>query len=64
MSPGVLCNYVFELAKIFSLFYHDHPIMKEINPDQKAFRIVTCKLTSQVIKSGFSLLGIQVPDKM
>lgn len=64
MSPGLLCNYVYELAKIYSLFYHDHPIMKEPNPDQKACRILICKLTAQVLKSGFSLLGIQVPEKM
>jgi arginyl-tRNA synthetase len=64
MSPGVLCNYIYELAKIFSLFYHDHTIMKEENTNQKGFRIAACKLTANVIKSGFALLGIQVPEKM
>ena len=64
MSPGVLCNYIYELAKIFSLFYHDHTIMKEENTNQKGFRIAACKLTAHVIKSGFALLGIQVPEKM
>jgi arginyl-tRNA synthetase len=64
MSPGLLCNYIYELAKIYSLFYHDHPIMKEENLDQKAFRVSACMLTAHVIKSGFLLLGIQVPEKM
>lgn len=64
MSPGVICNYVFELAKIYSLFYHDHPIMKEQNPHQRAFRIEACKMCAQIIKSGFALLGIEVPEKM
>jgi arginyl-tRNA synthetase len=64
MSPGLLCNYIYELAKIYSLFYHDHPIMKEENLDQKAFRVSACMLTAHVIKSGFLLLGINVPEKM
>ena len=64
LSPGVLCNYVFELAKIYSLFYHDHPIIKEPNPDQKTMRLYACELTAQIIKSAFGLLGIQVPEKM
>ncbi len=64
LSPGVLCNYIFELAKIYSLFYHDHPILKEPNPDQKTMRLYSCELTAQIIKSAFGLLGIQVPEKM
>ncbi|MDP1725308.1 MAG: arginine--tRNA ligase [Bacteroidota bacterium] len=64
LSPGVLCNYVFELAKIYSLFYHDHPIIKEPNPDQKTMRLFSCELTARIIKSAFGLLGIQVPEKM
>jgi arginyl-tRNA synthetase len=38
--------------------------MKEENLDQKAFRVSACMLTAHVIKSGFLLLGIQVPEKM
>ncbi|MCG9881779.1 MAG: arginine--tRNA ligase [Bacteroidia bacterium] len=64
MSPGIICNYIFELAKVYSLFYHDHPIMKEPNLHQRAFRIEACKLSAHIIKSGFALLGIQVPEKM
>ncbi|MBC7383836.1 MAG: arginine--tRNA ligase [Bacteroidia bacterium] len=64
LSPGLLCNYVYELAKVYSQFYHDHPILKEANPDQKNMRLFTCELSSGVIKSAFALLGINVPEKM
>lgn len=64
MSPGVICNYVYELAKLYSSFYHDHQVLNEPNKDQRAFRILTCKLTAQLIQSGFALLGIRVPEKM
>lgn len=64
LSPGVICNYIYEVAKAYSSFYHDHQVLNESNVDQRAFRLFTCKLTAQVIQSGFSLLGIQVPEKM
>lgn len=64
MSPGVLCNYIYELAKAYSVFYHDHPVLSEANPHQKNMRLMLCKLTAKVIQSGFGLLGIQVPEKM
>ena len=64
LSPGVICNYVYELAKTYSLFYHDHPILKETNSDQKAMRLQSCELTAHLIKSAFALLGIEVPEKM
>ncbi|MDZ4667098.1 MAG: arginine--tRNA ligase [bacterium] len=64
LSPGVLCNYIYELAKTYSAFYHDHPILKETDLDKKNFRLGLCQLTAQVIKSCFELLGIDVPEKM
>jgi arginyl-tRNA synthetase len=64
LSPGVVCNYVYELAKIYSLFYHDHTILKEENLDQKNLRLNMCKMTAEIIRSAFGLLGIAVPEKM
>lgn len=64
MSPGVIANYVFELAKAFNHFYHEHPILKESNEAQREFRLMICMLTAQVIRSGFGLLGIRVPERM
>jgi arginyl-tRNA synthetase len=64
LSPGVLCNYIYELAKIYSLFYHDHPILKESDESLRLFRIKLCELSSSVIKSSFAMLGIEVPEKM
>lgn len=64
LSPAVLCNYTFELARAYSLFYHDHSILKEPNPDQRKFRLQVCKMTSGVLKRSFAMLGILVPEKM
>lgn len=63
-SPGVLCNYVYELAKVYSHFYHEHSVLKETNLNQQALRLQLCALTAQIIRSSFKLLGIQVPERM
>lgn len=63
-SPAIICNFTFELARTFSLFYHDHSILKESNRDQQNMRLQICQLTAQVIRTAFNLLGIQVPEKM
>ncbi len=63
-SPGVLCNYVYELAKAYSHFYHEHSVLKESNVNQQALRLQLCALTAQIIRSSCALLGIQVPERM
>ncbi len=64
MSPGVVANYVYELAKSFSGFYHECPILKEENELKRNLRLQLCTLTARVIQSGFDLLGIRVPEQM
>ena len=64
MSPGVLANYAYEVAKAYNYFYHELSILKESNAHQRLFRIMLCTLTAHVIKSAFAILGIQVPERM
>lgn len=63
-SPALIANYCFELGKEYNQFYHDHPILSE-NDDQKRYlRLLLSATVGKVIKSGMSLLGIDVPDRM
>lgn len=64
LSPGIIANYVYELAKSFSHFYHECPIIKEEDTGKKNLRLQVCCMTSQTIRSAFSLLGISVPERM
>lgn len=63
-SPGVLCNYVFDLAKTYNHFYHEHSVLKEANAHQQAFRLQLCTLTADIIRSAFDIIGIKVPERM
>ena len=63
-SPALVANFVYELVKEFNQFYHDITIMNEPNEDIRKFRLLLAKTIGQTIKNGFSLLGIEVPERM
>jgi arginyl-tRNA synthetase len=63
-SPAVLCNYIFELVKEFNNFYQTVDILREEDKNKLAFRLQLAENVGKVIKSGMSLLGINVPNKM
>lgn len=64
LSPGVIANYAYEVAKAYNHFYHECPILKEADSETKHMRLYLCKLTAHTINTAFELLGIAVPEKM
>lgn len=60
-APNLLCNYLFELAQKFNLFYEKHKI---IGSEHENFRLQLTSATGQVLKNGLSLLGIGTVEKM
>lgn len=63
-SPALIANYTYELAKEFNQFYHDYSILKEEDQNVKVFRLELSRTVAGVIKRAFSLLGIEVPERM
>lgn len=63
-SPNLVCLFLFELAKRYNTFYARNSILKADTESQKNFRILLTKATSQTLKNGLLLLGIESPDKM
>ncbi|MDX9696697.1 MAG: arginine--tRNA ligase [Bacteroidales bacterium] len=64
LSPAVVANFVYDLAKDYNQFYHDHPILNEENEQVSALRLYLSQQIASIIKSGMSLLGIDVPERM
>jgi arginyl-tRNA synthetase len=60
-APNILCNYLFDLAQKFNLFYQKHKILES---EKEEFRIALTAAVGQVIKKGLNLLGIQAPERM
>ncbi len=63
-SPAIIANYIYELAKEYNQFYHDYSILREENKEMKDFRLMLSANIGKAIKTGFSLLGIDVPERM
>lgn len=63
-SPNLLCLYLFELAKLFSSFYENIPVLQEKDEGKKRVRLLLVKAVSQVLKNGMELLGIEVVERM
>ncbi|MEJ6675547.1 MAG: arginine--tRNA ligase, partial [Polaribacter sp.] len=63
-SPALIANYTYDLVKEFNSFYQNVSILGEEDQDKKIFRVQLAKKVADTIKSAFSLLGIQVPERM
>ncbi|CAA0252577.1 Arginine--tRNA ligase [Tenacibaculum maritimum] len=63
-SPALIANYTYELVKEFNSFYQNVSILGEGDQNKKIFRVQLAKKVADTIKSAFSLLGIQVPERM
>ncbi|MFK7030973.1 arginine--tRNA ligase [Flavobacterium oreochromis] len=63
-SPALVANYTYDLVKEFNSFYQNVSILGEENLNKKIFRVQLAKLVGDTIRLAFSLLGIQVPERM
>ena len=63
-SPSGVANYCYELTKLFNQFYHDYSILNEPDEQKRQVRLVLARNVAKIIKSGMSLLGIEVPERM
>ena len=64
LSPAIIANYAYDLAKEFNQFYHELPILKEENEEIRNFRIRLAETVGKIIKQSLELLGINVPERM
>jgi arginyl-tRNA synthetase len=64
LSPAVIANYTYELAKEYNQFYHDFTILKEEKVLTRSLRLIISREVANVIRLAMSLLGIEVPERM
>ena len=62
-EPYIISRYLIKIAQLFSTFYNENRIIGEDKKVQDA-RIYLVYCTSLVLKSGASLLGMEMPNKM
>jgi len=64
LSPAVIANYAYELAKEFNQYYHDTPILKETDESVLKYRLELIDTLARTLRSAMSLLGIELPERM
>ncbi|WKX27240.1 arginine--tRNA ligase [Tatumella ptyseos] len=62
--PNMMCQYLYELASLFSRFYATTPILTEGDGAKRKNRLYLTELTGKALALGLSTLGIQVPERM
>ena len=64
MSPALIANYVYDLAKSYNSFYQSNIILKLEDENVKQFRLNISDLTAKTIKKSLELLGIGTVNRM
>jgi len=69
-APHLICQYLFDLAQKFNLFYQKHRILEPQQSNKvtrrqcKGFRLFLTKTTASILKTGLELLGIKALERM
>ena len=64
LSPAVIANYAYDLAKEFNQYYHDTPILKESDEALLRYRLLLVDTLARTLRSAMGLLGIELPERM
>ena len=62
-EPAIIARYLIEVSQNYSNFYNDNKVLVE-DEKVKNSRAYLTYAVGAVLKTGASLLGIQMPDKM
>ncbi|SEA13430.1 arginine--tRNA ligase [Psychroflexus halocasei] len=63
LNPALICNYTYDLVKLFNSFYQNSPIIIE-DKNVTQFRISIADQVAKTIALNLNLLGIESPQRM
>jgi arginyl-tRNA synthetase len=63
-KPNLITGYLWDLAKTYSGFFQNCPVLKAETAELRQSRLVLCDLTARVIQRGLDLLGIRTVERM
>ncbi|MBN2727739.1 MAG: arginine--tRNA ligase [Bacteroidales bacterium] len=64
LSPAIIANYSYDIAKAFNSMYQELSIVKEEDSAKQQNRLMLCKATQQTLTNSMALLGIELPERM
>jgi arginyl-tRNA synthetase len=63
-QPSAITSYLWDLAKSYSGFFQNCPVLKAETPELRESRLLLCDLTARVIQLALYLLGIGTVERM
>ena len=63
-QPHVVTGYLWDLAKTYSGFFQNCPVLRADSDAVKQSRLLLCDLTARVLQCCLHLLGIQTVEQM
>lgn len=64
MSPALIAQYLYDTTKLYNSFYNQCSILKADTDEIISSRLVLTEVTSRMIETCGSLLGMKMPEKM
>jgi len=64
LSPKIIARYAYQLATDFNVFYEKKPVLQEKDEIKREARIALVQAFKNVVKTAFSLLGIETPERI
>jgi arginyl-tRNA synthetase len=61
---GPIGQYVLDVARQFTTFYHDCPVLTADSDDLKLARVQLCRATLQTLTNALRILGIEALERM
>lgn len=63
-EPHKLAAYLYELATLYTTFFHQCPVLQAPDEAMVANRLFLCDLTARTLHKGMSLLGVRTPARL
>ena len=64
LNPSAIAAYLYELSRLFSKYYHDHPILKAPSAPLVRARVSLVSMVLQVLRNAYALVGIPFLESM
>ncbi len=64
LQPHKLCGYLYALARSFTGFYDQCPVLRADDADQRRSRCALSAVSAATLARGLDLLGIDAPEEM
>lgn len=64
LNPSAVTSYLYELSRLFSRYYHDHPVLKAPSAPLVKARFSLVCMVLQVFRNAYALVGIPFLESM